>query len=88
MPFGQDTHIYDDLSDGEVDRIVEEVLQLSQRAGQSMIFGAFQQRRLHIQRYRIRESIIRVSPVATALWRRCRIQRRQYNVGLPNALIN
>ena len=31
------TRIYDDLSDGEVDRIVEEVLQLSQRAGQSMI---------------------------------------------------
>ena len=77
---------YDDLNDGQIDEIVTSILRVTPRAGQSMIAGAVRQRGIVLQRHRIRDSIHRVNPVATALRRRYHITRRRYNVGQPNAL--
>ena len=84
MPMGSE--VYQNLLDPEIDTIISDILQVSPRAGQTRVMGALRQRGIHLQWHRVRTSIQRVNPIATALRRRYSIRRRTYNVGQPNSL--
>ena len=77
---------YSDISNSKLCEVVSEVLQIMPNAGETYVIGALRNRGIHVQRWRIRETINVVDPVSRAL-RRCRaVIRRTYNVPCPNAL--
>ena len=77
---------FDQLEDDEVDRLVGSVIQLSPNSGEVMVRGALRARAVKIQRWRIRESLMRVDPIRRRRRQRLRIQRRVYRVPGPNSL--
>jgi hypothetical protein len=79
-------HGYNDISDSELDGVVQGIVEQSPNCGQVMMRGALLGRGLRIQRRRIRESMLRVDPAGTECRRRLRIKRRVYRVPGPNSL--
>lgn len=77
---------YCDISNYELDKIVSNILQGSPNSGERMLIGALRARKLKVQRWKIRESIIRVDPVGRSMRRLSVMRRRKYNVKCPNAL--
>ena len=84
MNFGRNR--YSDISDNDLDSVVVSVLQVTPEVGERYMMGALRSRGYHIQRSRIRKSILRVDPVGRACRRRRIIFRRQYSVPGPNSL--
>ena len=84
MPVG--VGCYTEMSDLALDEVVHDVLQISPEVGERLMIGSLRSRGLHIQRWRIRESILRVDPIGRACRRRRTIFRRQYSVSGPDAL--
>ena len=77
---------FDEISDPELDQIVDNCLQATPNAGGTYIRGSVADRGWRIQRDRIRDSLGRVDPVSRSLRRTRTIFRRQYSVPGPNAL--
>ena len=77
---------YSDITDADLDIMVEDVLSMLPNSGELMVRGALRARGVRIQRRRLREAIWRVDPTGREMRRRFTIQRRVYNVTSPNAL--
>ena len=79
-------HNYSEITDIQLDAVIQSIVQNSPNSGQVMMRGALLGRGLRIQRRRIRESMLRVDPDGVECRRRLRIKRRVYNVPGPNSL--
>lgn len=79
-------HDYSEITDAQLDVVIQSIVQNSPNSGQVMMRGALLGRGLRIQRRRIRESMLRVDPVGIECRRRLRMKRRVYNVPGPNSL--
>jgi len=75
--------LFPEISDDEVDNLVEQVLQKSQNSGEKMTMGWFRGRRIRVQRWRLRPSIMRVDPVGRELRQRPVTKRRVYSAPAP-----
>lgn len=80
------TSRYSDISEEDLDHLIRGLQQEFPNCGQVMINSLLQQRGIFLQRYRIRESIIRVDPLRSALrWQQV-VARRTYSVPGANSL--
>ena len=70
---------YFELTDGQLDNIVGEVLPSSPSAGLRLVQGSLNQQGLVVQRARILSSLRRVDPVTSSLRNARQIIRRRYN---------
>lgn len=77
---------FSNISDYHLDAEVTAILHITPDAGERYMIGALRARGFHLQRSRIRDSILRVDPIGRACRRRRTLFRRQYNVPGPNAL--
>ena len=74
------------ITDFDLNRIVQEIQELTPNIGQARLLGALRSRGLNIQRWRVRNCLRALDPVGTVLRWRSAIYRRKYNVPTPNAL--
>ena len=81
-----DLETFSDISDNELDDVVQQILRDTPNSGEVMVIGALVGRGIRVQRRRARESIWRVDPVGREMRRRFTVRRRVYNVSSPNAL--
>ena len=84
MPVGQDC--YSRISDDILDDAISKILQGHPHLGELMLTGALKSNGIIIQRQRLRDTVMRVDPVARLMRRRCTVQRRTYSVTGANAL--
>lgn len=77
---------YDDIADRDLDMVVSEFVYSFPSAGQKTIEGHLVAQGRHIQRWRIRESLLRVDPWGVEQRTRCILHRREYSVAGPNSL--
>lgn len=78
--------IYSDISDRELDRLVDEIRISFSNCGYRMMDGHLRQRGIRIVQARIRNSMNRVDPEGVILRWREAIKRRKYMVSSPLAL--
>jgi hypothetical protein len=79
------TGSFSPLSDEELDALVFEVLQSFPNYGRAMVTGELLRRGHRIQRFRLRESYVRVHGTPR-VWGQRNIPRRPYRVAGPNSL--
>lgn len=77
---------YTNISNHNLDTAVLEELRAFPRTGETNVMAGLRQRHIFIQRWRVRESIIRVDPINHANRWGQRIERRPYSVPHPNFL--
>lgn len=77
---------YSDITDGELDSIVQQVHSQFLMCGNSQMCGHLLARGLRVQQYRIRESQRRVDPDGCIMRRLSTINRRHYSVPAPRSL--
>ena len=77
---------YDTISDADLDAIVSNVVLSFPSAGQTTLEGILRSRGHHIQRWRIRDSLLRVDPWGIEQRSRRVLRRRVYKVRGPNSL--
>ena len=77
---------YTDISDYELDRVVESIKQAHPNAGERLLIGHLNRLRIWVPRARARGAIHRVDPINTAIRRSVAIRRRVYHVEGPNSL--
>ena len=77
---------FSDISDSDLDDIVGRFHHGSRNIGQAMIQGLLLQQGIHVQRYRVRESIARTDPIGRSLRWHPAVQRRSYSVQGANSL--
>eukprot|EP00112_Aurelia_sp_Birch-Aquarium-sp1_P015574 Seg3465.5 transcript_id=Seg3465.5/GoldUCD/mRNA.D3Y31 product="hypothetical protein" protein_id=Seg3465.5/GoldUCD/D3Y31 len=77
---------YSVISDNELDHEIADILQVSPEIGERCMIGALRSRGFRLQRWRVRDAIMRVDPISRACRRRRLTLRRQYNLPAPNAL--
>ena len=77
---------YDNISDADLDGIVSNFVLSFPTAGQKTLEGHLGSRGYHIQRWRIRESLLRVDPWGIEQRSRRVLRRRKYKVRGPNSL--
>ena len=77
---------YTNIPNQDLDSAVLEELRAFPRTGETNVMAGLRQRRIFIQRWRVRESIIRVDPINHANRWGQRIERRPYSVPHPNFL--
>ena len=80
-----DSRLYE-ISDAELDQIVEDCLVTTPNAGETYIRASIANIGLHIRRDRIRDSLRRIDPLSRSLRRTRTILRRRYSVAGPNSL--
>lgn len=73
------------LSESELDDLILRLRRHYRRAGIAMLDGMLRRLGHHVQRDRIRASLLRIDPVRR-VFERIRIRRRVYSVAGPNAL--
>jgi len=74
-----------DISDSDLDRLIQTLRHQFTRAGVAMIGGMLRNLGYRIPRERIRHSLIRIDPIHR-VFERIRIRRRVYSVPGPNSL--
>jgi hypothetical protein len=79
------TH-YSEISNGELDELVEDFVSTFPTAGQKTLAGHLRTLGYRIQRYKIRDSMYRVDPWGVQLRTRRLLHRRKYKVAGPNSL--
>ena len=77
---------YSDIDDLHLDIMVEEIQRQYPNWGEKSVSGHFASTGMKIQRWRVRESLRRVSPLAVKQRFRQAIHRREYRVPYPNSL--
>jgi hypothetical protein len=75
-----------DISDYDLDAEISELTIDRPQRGDVILQGYLESRGLHVQRQRVRDSVIRINPEERARRRRRTIQRRVYNVAGPHHL--
>ncbi|XP_019206542.2 uncharacterized protein LOC109196654 isoform X1 [Oreochromis niloticus] len=75
---------FNNISNVDLDHLITEILTHTPGSGESYISGSLRGRGIRVQRWRVRERLRIVDPVGRALRRRRAIQRRVYNVTVPN----
>uniref|UniRef100_A0AAZ1XLS2 Integrase catalytic domain-containing protein n=2 Tax=Oreochromis aureus TaxID=47969 RepID=A0AAZ1XLS2_OREAU len=75
---------FNNISNVDLDHLITEILTHTPGSGESYISGSLRGRGIRVQRWRVRERLRIVDPVGKALRRRRAIQRRVYNVTVPN----
>lgn len=87
LEFGLDQFTrYNEISNGELDEIVEDFVNTFPTAGQKTLAGHLRTLGYRIQRYKIRDSMYRVDPWGVKLRSRRLLHRRKYKVAGPNSL--
>ena len=74
------------ISDNDLEKIVQEIQELTPNIGQARLLGPLRSRGLNIQRWRVRNCLHTLDPIGTALRWRLAIYRRKYSVPTPNSL--
>ena len=77
---------FSEITNSDIDKQVQEILQLTPYSGESYIRGGLKGRNVNVQRSRVRESLGRVDPIGRSIRKRYAICRRVYNVHGPNNL--
>ena len=77
---------FSNISDGDLDQHIQEILQLTPNSGESYVKGSLKARGIAVQRSRVRESLCRVDPIGRSMRKRYAICRRIYNVKGANHL--
>ena len=80
------TSTYSDISNSELDRMVESIKQTHPNDGERLVIGHLHRLGIVLPRSRVRASIHRVDPINTAIRRSVTIRRRVYSVEGPNSL--
>ena len=75
---------FTNISNDDLDRLITEVLRQTPGSGETYITGSLRGRGIRVQRWRVRERLRIVDPVGRAFRRRRAIQRRVYDVSVPN----
>ncbi|KAL3973532.1 proto-oncogene serine/threonine-protein kinase Pim-1 [Sarotherodon galilaeus] len=75
---------FNNISNVDLDHLITEILTHTPGSGESYISGSLRGRGIRVQRWRVRERLRIVDPVGRALRGRRAIQRRVYNVTVPN----
>ena len=79
-------HNFTPITDDDLKETIKDIKRVMPEAGQNIIRGLLEARDIHVSIIRIRECIIEVDPVNTALrWAQTR-RRRVYSVPHPNAV--
>ena len=81
-----ESHNFTAISDVDLDDCVRRIKNRMPEAGQSMVNGALCAQGVHVPLLRMRESLLRVDPVCTALRWAAPISRRVYSVPASNYL--
>ena len=79
---------YSDITDEQLDKIVEEIQMQFPTCGNKQMVGHLQSRGVRVTQLRIRESQRRVDPEGSVMRRLKTINRRQYHVSGPGALLH
>ena len=82
----EDSVRFNDISDQSLDELVSQFVNAFPCAGQKTLAGYLQSQAYHIQRWRIRESMLRVDPWGVEQRMRRILHRRKYKVRSPNSL--
>ena len=77
---------YTDMSDVDLDQVIESIKQTHPNDGERMMTGHLTARGIIVPRARMRASIHRIDPIGTAIRRSVTVRRRVYSVEGPNAL--
>ena len=77
---------FTDITDQELDAAIAEVKRSMPNIGQSMMKGVLRAQGIHVPLLRIRQSVLRLDPVNTAMRWAVPLTRRIYSVPGPNAL--
>jgi hypothetical protein len=77
---------FSDIDDQELDVFVKSIMDISPNSGEVMMRGALRGRGITIQRWWLRESMLRVYPLRKQQRQRLHIRRRAYSVVGPNSL--
>lgn len=77
---------YSDISDSELDSVVELQVRNFPRYGSIMMWGHLRSLEIYVTRQKVRDSMMRVSPEAVQWRRSTAINRRAYNVPSSNYL--
>ncbi|XP_051814938.1 uncharacterized protein LOC127537125 [Acanthochromis polyacanthus] len=72
------------IADDDLDRLIAEVLSQTPGSGETYVTGSLRGRGIRVQRWRVRERLRIADPVGRALRGRRAIQRRVYNISVPN----
>ena len=84
--FGLSKLAFSEISDDDLDRVVNKICQDFPRCGENMLKQILNGKGIKVQRVRLRDSIHRVDSEGVEGRKRGRLHRRVYNVQCPNAL--
>ena len=77
---------YTSISDSDLDGHVREIQYNNPNIGMSLLQGYLQSREVFVQRHRVRQSVLRINPIASlSRWQQV-VSRRSYSVPGPNSL--
>ena len=77
---------YTSISDSDLDGHVREIQYNNPNIGMSLLQGYLQSRGVFVQRHRVRQSVLRINPIASlSRWQQV-VSRRSYSVPGPNSL--
>ena len=77
---------YTSISDSDLDGYVREIQYNNPNIGMSLLQGYLQSRGVFVQRHRVRQSVLRINPIASlSRWHQV-VSRRSYSVPGPNSL--
>lgn len=77
---------YTSISDSDLDGHVREIQYNNPNIGMSLLQGYLQSRGVFVQRHRVRQSVLRINPIASlSRWHQV-VSRRSYSVPGPNSL--
>ena len=71
---------YSNMSGTKLDTLLQDILALTPKAGESYVRGSLRGRGVHVQRWRMRQRLQVVDPIGRAVRWNCAVQRRVYNV--------
>ncbi|KAL5515190.1 hypothetical protein EMCRGX_G000321 [Ephydatia muelleri] len=77
---------FSDITDADLDAVVEAIQHSSPRSGAVMVWGELKSYGVSVSRRRVRESLVRVNPTGVELRASTSVIRRAYSVPCSNAL--
>lgn len=77
---------FTEITNDDLDSHIEHILQLTPYSGEVYVIGSLKEKKINVQRERVRESLSRIDPIGRKMRRRYAICRRVYHVPGPNYL--
>lgn len=77
---------YTDITDNSLDQRIQNLRQNFPNSGVSMMLGHLRNQNIHVQRQRVRESLVRIDPIGSSMRWLNSVARRVYSVPGPNSL--